>query len=100
MRWQRPREPLILCQDEVHVWRIGLDLPQDDVARLASLLSSEETARAARMACPEIVRRWVVSHGAVRQILSRYLDQPAESLGWTAGPRGKPHLLPRAGVPT
>ena len=81
------------------MWRIPLDRPRHLVADLALLLSSEEKARAAQFLCEEARRRFVVSHGATRRILSRYLDLRPEEMGFVTGERGKPHLVTSAGAP-
>ena len=96
--WHEPPVPVILTGDEVHVWRIALDLPRHLVAGLAPLLSGEERARAGRFLCEEARRRFVVSHGATRRILSRYLDQRPEEIGFVTDGRGKPHLATSAGA--
>ncbi|MBN1642853.1 MAG: 4'-phosphopantetheinyl transferase superfamily protein [Anaerolineae bacterium] len=82
------------------MWRIPLDVPQDVVAGLAMLLSEEEQARAEQMQCADAQRQFVVSHGALRDILGRYpgLDSP-EQIRFAAGARGKPFLLSRVGAP-
>lgn len=97
--WGQPPASLILRRDEVHVWRIPLDLPQRAVADLVPLLSDEERARVAQILCEEARRRFIVSHGATRVILSRYLDGGAEQICILLDRRGKPYLPPRAGAP-
>ena len=76
----------------MHVWRIDLDVPPPLVARLHRLLSSEEKERAARMHAPGADRRFVVSHGATRAILARYLTRPPEEIVFLTGAGGKPYL--------
>jgi 4'-phosphopantetheinyl transferase len=90
---------VILNGDGVHVWRIALDLPRQRVADLTPLLSGEEQARAGQFLCEEARRRFVVSHGATRRILSRYLDQRPEEIRFVTDGRGKPHLATSAGAP-
>jgi len=97
--WRRPPEPTILTGSDVHVWRVPLDVPPGVVADLLPLLSAEEQARAEQMVGPKVHRRFVVAHGALRHILSRYLDQEAQQIRFVAGARGKPHLASPAGAP-
>jgi len=89
----------MLDGDEVHVWRIRLDRPRRLVADLAQLLSGGERERAEQFLYEEVRRRFVVSHGATRRILSRYLDQRPEEIRFVTGERGKPHLATSAGAP-
>lgn len=82
------------------MWRVPLDVSRDVAADLAALLSDGENARARRMLCEEAGRRFVVSHGALRKILGRYLDERPEQIRLVTDARGKPHLASPANVPT
>ena len=99
-RWHRPLTTPILNRDDVHVWRVALDAPQDVVADLAALLSDEENARVRRMLSEEARRRFVVSHGALRMILSHYLDERPKQICLVTDARGKPRLISPADAPT
>jgi 4'-phosphopantetheinyl transferase len=98
--WHRPPASLILNHGDVHVWRIPLDVSQDIVVDLVPLLSGEENARAKQILCEEAGRRFVVAHGALRRILSRYLDARPEQIRVVTDAQGKPHLASRAGAST
>jgi 4'-phosphopantetheinyl transferase len=98
--WHRPPASLILNHGDVHVWRIPLDVSQDIVADLAPLLSDEENARAKQILCEEAGRRFVVAHGALRRILSRYLDERPEQIRFVTDAQGKPHLASHADAST
>jgi 4'-phosphopantetheinyl transferase len=52
------------------------------------------------MLCEEAGRRFVVSHGALRKILGRYLDERPEQIRLVTDARGKPHLASRANAPS
>lgn len=97
--WRHPLASLTLAEGAVHVWRIPLAAPPSLVARLHLILSDEEKERAARMLAPAVGRRFVVSHGATRDILARYLAQPAEQIRFVTSARGKPHLAHPPGAP-
>jgi 4'-phosphopantetheinyl transferase len=99
-RWRHPPASLSLNRDDVHVWRILLDVSQDVVADLVPLLCDEENARAKQILCEEAGRRFVVSHGALRRILSRYLGERPGQIRFITDARGKPHLASRADAPT
>jgi 4'-phosphopantetheinyl transferase len=78
--------------DGVHIWRAALDeegwpgpaeLPPEDRRRAESFLRRGAA------------RRWVAARWALRQTLTRYLDQPAAEIGLEADERGKPRLRDR-----
>lgn len=98
--WHRAPASLALGRDDVHVWRVPLDVPRDVVADLVPLLSDEENARARQMLCDTAGRRFIASHGALRRILSRYRHERPEQIRFVTDARGKPHLASLAGAPT
>jgi 4'-phosphopantetheinyl transferase len=63
-----------------------------EVARLHSLLSNEEQARAARFLSPLHRDRFAVAHGRLREILGARLGVPPETLAFEVAEHGKPHL--------
>lgn len=79
--------------DEVHVWRIKLDCPES-VAALAGSLSCAEQQKAACFRSRRLRRRWIVAHGALRHILSRYAGTKPGSLSFEVGMNGKPDFSP------
>lgn len=90
--WQTPPHTLALAADAVHVWRVDLRVSPECVQRLAATLSADERARAERFRFPEHRERFIVAHGVLRDILSRYLDMPADQLVFATNPYGKPAL--------
>ena len=88
-----PHNPA-LAADEVHVWRIALNRPIEDVQGLQTLLASEEISRADRFRFEKDRRRFVVVRGLLRVILGRYLDLKPGQLGFVYGDYGKPALAP------
>jgi 4'-phosphopantetheinyl transferase len=76
----------------VHVWTIGIE---PDAARASSLLeclSGDERVRAARLRSTDLRLRFIIAHGAMRSILSRYLGVAAEAIRVDTTPAGKPFL--------
>jgi len=63
-----------------------------DLQRLSDLLSGDERERARRFMREEDRERFVVSHGALREILGRYLSTDPGNLLFSAGEHGKPVL--------
>ena len=86
--------PLLLRDDEVHVWWIDLN-PQPSLSDAGGALCPEERARAARFVFPRDRRRYAVSHWALRSILARYLSTEASAV-----PLTQPPAKPRLGVPS
>jgi 4'-phosphopantetheinyl transferase len=85
-----PHPPL--REGAVHVWRVRLASPRVAEA-LWPLLSADEQTRARRFFQERHRRRYIIAHGALRQILASYLDRPPESIEFSCGPHGKPSLV-------
>ncbi len=81
--------------NEVHVWAVPL---AGDADRFAGLLSAVEREKAGRFRFADHRRRYAISHGALRIILSGYLGADAAALAFATGPRGKPVLTGHGGV--
>ena len=84
--------PLDAIEGEIHIWTVALTPPQSGLSALSSLLSPDETARAARFrfACDR--ERFIVHRAALRQILAAYTSADPRSLDFIPGPYGKPRL--------
>ena len=65
---------------EAHVWLVSLDVAPARRGRLASLLSADEREREGRYRDAAARDRFVISRGALREILSRYAGLPPERL--------------------
>jgi 4'-phosphopantetheinyl transferase len=78
-----------LAEGAVHVWRADLTTVGDD---LSELLCSEERTRAQRFVNQRDGELWGRSHGLLRALLGRYLQQDPSSLRFVAGKHGKPAL--------
>jgi 4'-phosphopantetheinyl transferase len=83
----------VLAQDEVHVWRASLEVPSSYVALIGEILSSDERAKADRFVFEKHCQNFVVSHGFLRAILSRYLDCAPDELQFGCAEHGKPFLV-------
>ena len=76
----------------VHVWTIDLDESPATISMLLESLSGEERSRAARLRTTQLRLRFIVAHGALRSILSRYIGIAPERLTLDATPAGKPFV--------
>ncbi len=92
LNWPIPPEEPRLQPGEIHLWRI----PLDDASRLEStrtVLSPDEITRAARFIFEPDRNRFIISHGALRMLLARYLSTEPSALEFRTGPNGKPALI-------
>jgi 4'-phosphopantetheinyl transferase len=82
----------VLAPDTVHVWRVGLLGSAQLVRACWAMLSADERARARRFVFARDRRRFVVAHGALRQVLARYLGRAPRAIDFAVSARGKPSL--------
>lgn len=94
--WPEPPAHLALAPGEVHVWAVKLTQPAPFADKLAALLEPEEQERAARFQFEHLRQSFRVSHGALRLILSRYVNLAPAQLRFKHGPFGKPELEPKS----
>jgi 4'-phosphopantetheinyl transferase len=64
----------------------------EELSRAASLLDSEEKARADRFVFPEHKRLYTLAHGMVRTTLARALGRDPRALRFVIGSHGKPSI--------
>jgi 4'-phosphopantetheinyl transferase len=83
----------VLPQDEVHIWRVGLDWSPVRMRAFNAILSSDEQQRAERFHFAVDRVRYVVGRGALRTILARCMNvNAADRLRFEYGAFGKPQL--------
>lgn len=86
-----PIESFRLATGEVHLWTLDLAGGLDET-RLWRLLDAEERGRASRFRHTVTKRRFVLTRGALRELLGRYLATEPAGLSFLLGSRGKPRL--------
>jgi Phosphopantetheinyl transferase len=86
-----PKTP-VLSSDEVHVWCAELDQTASRVHNLQQTLDGNERARAERFYFKRDRNHFIVAHGFLRVILSRYLNIEPDDLRFCYSPYGKPML--------
>jgi 4'-phosphopantetheinyl transferase len=96
LAWSAPPEHLALPIDEVHVWRVALDLETRRIKTLLDLLSPDERERATRFHFPIHRQRFIAARGLLRTVLARYVNTSPQSLRFSYGPHGKPALADAA----
>ncbi len=77
---------------EAHVWYVDTDTAEWPVEDLAALLSQNETTRVDRFKFDHLKRRYTISHGVLRQLLSRYTDTAPNQLQFVHNQNDKPSL--------
>jgi 4'-phosphopantetheinyl transferase len=90
--WQPPASPLSLAADEVNVWRLALEQPEDCLRALWQTLATDERARAERFFFERHRKHFIAGRGLLRAVLARYLGRDAGALHFHYGPYGKPTL--------
>lgn len=90
--WQQPQHFPSLKNNQVHIWRANLELPNSEIEKLTTLLSTDEIVRANRFHFPQHKKRFIAARGILRQLLGNYLGINATNLVFTYGDCGKPWL--------
>jgi 4'-phosphopantetheinyl transferase len=82
----------ILEVQTIHLWWISLDVTEENLQNLISLLSAAEKIKADRFKFPQHQRRYQAVHGILRIILGRYLNLDPAQINFIHSDRGKPYL--------
>lgn len=77
---------------EVHIYSITLSASPAELAQWRSLLNHEENDRASRFVTPTLQERFIIAHGALRQILSNYLNIDPKEIEFSVNSYSKPQL--------
>ena len=87
-----PSKRLTLPNDEVHIWRIRANIATPQIESLLRVLSQDEREKVERFYFQKDKQQSIVARGALRHILSRYLNMRPDDLQFSYGPQGKPKL--------
>ncbi|MBE9051761.1 4'-phosphopantetheinyl transferase superfamily protein [Nostocales cyanobacterium LEGE 11386] len=90
--WLPVPTDLTLLPDDIHVWRINLDVPEPQLQNLVATLSSDELTRAHRFHFQEHRQRFIAGRGILRNILGSYLAIEPRQVRFDYENRGKPVL--------
>jgi 4'-phosphopantetheinyl transferase len=88
----RRRNYIRLPSNTVHLWGIELDGSQRCLERCTSWLDEIERHRAARLVRDDIRQRYVLAHGGLRAVLSKYLGVTPDVVALERSATGKPFL--------
>lgn len=95
--WSRPPNRIILKDKQVHVWCACLKLPMSQVRILNEMLDDDELKRALRYKFVKDYKRFIVSRGLLKIILSRYIHIDPGQICLRYNSFGKPMLNERIG---
>ena len=95
--WNSPPPNLTLELGEIHVWRVSLAQTASCLQSLQQTLSTDEQTKAERFHFPKDRSQFIVSRGALRAILSRYLTINPSLLRFDYNPYGKPFVTSAQG---
>lgn len=84
--------PPHLEPDIVHLWRVDLDTSEAVEKCCHRVLADDERARADRFRASQQSRRFAVTRGTLRHLLSAYLHTTPKQLRFAYGTHGKPYL--------
>ncbi|MBZ0303729.1 MAG: 4'-phosphopantetheinyl transferase superfamily protein [Anaerolineae bacterium] len=90
--WPNPIGEDTLADDAVHVWLADLRIPPSNIPSLQAMLADDEKVRASRFRFEPLQNVFIVSHGILRLLLSRYLNCDPASLRFQHNSHGKPEL--------
>jgi 4'-phosphopantetheinyl transferase len=80
----------------IHLWGIDLNGPSHCLARCAQWLDKEEQHRAERLVREEDRQRYVLAHGGLRAVLSRYLGVNPSRVELCRDEVGKPFVTKKS----
>src|SRR5471030_1076578 len=87
-----------LCGRDVHVWTLRTGGSGAVAAKFEPVLAPVERAHAKRFRFDHLRHSFVITRGALRYLLGRYLDLHPSIIRFGFGPKGKPALASAAGI--
>lgn len=94
--WQPATHPPPLTTEDVHVWRIALEVSDPLLARLRETLADDERRRAERFHFEKDRRYFTAARGAMRILLADYVARRPQEVRFAYGNYGKPRLADEA----
>ena len=92
--WQpTPQGNLVLKEGEVHAYRINIAANLHAIPSFNATLNAEEIERGSKYFQQKDRQRFIVSRGAHRSILARYLNKLPAKIEFAIGNNKKPRLL-------
>lgn len=94
LSWQRPTDAIFEIDEQIHFWLFKTtDYQAKDLLLLEELLNTEEKARAYRFRFEKDKKRYIITHGVLRQLLAKYLNVAPQEIEFGKGEHHKPMLV-------
>jgi len=90
--WPPLAIPPELATDDVHVWAVPLDVPEQTYNSLLATLASDERERANDFHFDDPRRRYVIARSTLRKLLGAYLKMSPTLINLMIDENQKPHL--------
>lgn len=97
LKWRHAVPGKLINSNEVHVWRVLLDVTTVEFEMLLSFLSIDELARAERFHFEKDQKRFIVARGVLRKMLGSYLNMHPGEICFEYSSHGKPMLAHNRG---
>jgi 4'-phosphopantetheinyl transferase len=91
--WLSLNQPPALEQNEIHLWRVDLEMPEEKINQLFEILNKDEQTRANRFHFPHDRAHFIVARGVLRKLLGEYIAVVPEQVQFNYNEFGKPFLL-------
>lgn len=91
INWQSADTSIFQTNEQIHFWWIKIsEYSQEDVVALEQTLNPEEKAKAHRFRFEKDQKRYIVTHGILRKLLSKYLNTKPLDIRFGETGRHKP----------
>ncbi|WP_448604512.1 4'-phosphopantetheinyl transferase family protein [Thermoleptolyngbya sp.] len=90
--WRSSPAPKSLSSTDIHLWRVNVEGCAKNLSFLASVLSPDEQARAAKFRQEGDRTRFITCRGILRHLLSRYTSLAPSEICFSYNVYGKPEL--------
>lgn len=78
---------------DIDIWQVHLPLFYSQQRELFDVLSEKEKIRARKFVLPHLAKRYTITHGILRLLISRYTHLEPSELVFHERTKGKPYLL-------
>ena len=93
INWTSAAGCCFVAGNHIDVWRINISSNLSSLNGFLSIMHSDEIARANRYHQLKDKNRYIVSRGALRIILAKYLEQQPSSITFKTGANKKPYVV-------
>ncbi len=93
--WPQPCHPVQLNDSQIHLWCAAISNFRGDIPSFEAVLSPDEQRRAASFRFSAHRDSYVIRHGILRTVLSRYLRRAPAEVEFSYGSTGKPAITER-----